>query len=164
MFADDSGIFEHQTLLDFIENRTAEDGSDLGPRLMQVFQALDTPRENRQSSLDEAIASLPYVNGGLFTEAIRTPISIRVCAAILLPPCDSIWSKVSPAIFWFNVPRRYDRKTPPQSRRSLHDERNILRVIKPLFLDDLYQESRRRRFMRATQKIRRTTQTTRQNR
>lgn len=140
MFADDSGIFEHQTLLDFIENRTAEDGSDLGPRLMQVFQALDTPRENRQSSLDEAIASLPYVNGGLFTEAIRTPYFNSRMRSDIIATMRLDWSKVSPAIFGSMFQGVMDEKLRRNLGAHYTSERNILRVIKPLFLDDLYQE------------------------
>lgn len=140
MFADDSGIFEHQTLLDFIENRTAEDGSDLGPRLMQVFQALDTPRENRQSSLDEAIASLPYVNGGLFTDAIRTPYFNSRMRSDIIATMRLDWSKVSPAIFGSMFQGVMDEKLRRNLGAHYTSERNILRVIKPLFLDDLYQE------------------------
>lgn len=140
MFADDSGIFDHQTLLDFIEHRTSEDGSDLGPRLMQVFQALNTPREQRQSSLDEAIASLPYVNGGLFAEPIRTPYFNTAMRRTILDSMRLDWSQVSPAIFGSMFQGVMDAETRRNLGAHYTSEKNILRVIKPLFLDDLYKE------------------------
>ncbi len=88
MFADDSGIFDLHSLHDYLHSRTSSDGSDLGPRLMQIFQALNTPPENRQTSLDEAVASLPYVNGGLFSESIRTPYFTSQMRQILLSAMD----------------------------------------------------------------------------
>lgn len=140
LFADDSGIFEHGVLREYLHERTSNDGSDFGPRLMQVFQALNTPVEQRQTSLDESIASLPYVNGGLFTESIRTPYFTGAMRKDLLQTMELDWSKVSPAIFG----SMFQGVMGEQERRNLGahytSEKNILRVIKPLFLDDLYDE------------------------
>ena len=80
-------------LHDYLEERTSADGSDLGPRLMQVFQAINTPREQRQSSLDEAIASLPYVNGGLFEESIRTPYFTGDMRSDIIAAMELDWAK-----------------------------------------------------------------------
>lgn len=62
LFADDAGIFDRQVLYDYVGKRTSEDGSDLGPRMMQVFQALNTPHDAR---LEQGIASdlRQYVSG-----------------------------------------------------------------------------------------------------
>lgn len=140
MFSDDAGIFDQRALHDYLVQRTSDDGSDLGPRLMQVFQALNTPPEDRQSSLDEAVASLPYVNGGLFAEPIRTPYFTSSMRSDMLAAMNLDWSKVSPAIFGSMFQGVMDE----QQRRNLGahytSEKNILRVIKPLFLDDLYDE------------------------
>ena len=74
LFADDTGIFEPRDIfLDFIEERTAPDGSDLGPWLMRLFQVLDTPPNRRQAKLDEDLARFPHVNGDLFDGAVRIP-------------------------------------------------------------------------------------------
>ena len=56
LFADDTGIFERDIFLDFIETRTREDGSDLGALLTQLFQVLDTPNDKRSITLDEDLA------------------------------------------------------------------------------------------------------------
>ena len=140
MFADDSGIFDHQVLLDYITNRTSDDGSDLGPRLMQVFQTLDTPLAERQASLDETIASLPYVNGGLFAGAIRTPYFSAAMRRDILAAMRLDWSQVSPAIFGSMFQGVMDETQRRNLGAHYTSEKNILRVIKPLFLDDLYAE------------------------
>lgn len=140
MFADDSGIFEHGQLRGYITNRTAADGSDLGSRLVDIFQTINTPREQRQHSLDSDLMALEYVNGGLFATPIRTPHFSAQMRRDLLAAMELDWSQVSPAIFGSMFQGVMDE----QQRRNLGahytSEKNILRVIKPLFLDDLYTE------------------------
>lgn len=143
MFADDSGIFERATLLDYINNRTSKDGSDLGALLVQIFQILNIPKENRQSSLDEALSSLPYVNGGLFAEPIQTPSFNSKMRQDLLNAMDLDWSKVSPAIFGSMFQGVMDEKQRRNLGAHYTSEVNILKVIRPLFLDDLYEEFRK---------------------
>lgn len=140
MFADDSGIFDLNELSDYLNNRTSEDGSDFGPRLLQIFQALNTKKENRQSSLDEVIASLPYVNGGLFAESINAPYFTCKMRSELLEAMTLDWSKVSPAIFGSMFQGVMDEKQRRNLGAHYTSEKNILKVIKPLFLDDLYDE------------------------
>ena len=143
MFAEDSGIFERGVLLDYIMSRTAEDGSDLGPRLVQVFGTLDTQSHERQtSSLDEAIASLPYVNGALFSESIRTPSFNREMRQDLIKAMKLDWSAVSPAIFGSMFQGVMDEEQRRKLGAHYTSEVNILKVIKPLFLDSLYNEFR----------------------
>lgn len=140
MFADDSGIFEHAQLRDYLMNRTSEDGSDFGPRIIEVFQILNTPKANRQHSLDEALASLEYVNGGLFADTITTPHFTSAMRKDLLKAMELDWSKVSPAIFGSMFQGVMDEKQRRNLGAHYTSEKNILRVIKPLFLDELYNE------------------------
>lgn len=140
MFADDSGIFDRHAVQEFIEHRTSEDGSDLGIRLVQIFRTLNTPVEQRQTSLDEAIATLPYVNGGLFVEQIVPPQFTSSMRRELLAAMSLDWSKVSPAIFGSMFQGVMDAKARRNLGAHYTSEKNILRVIKPLFLDDLYSE------------------------
>lgn len=146
MFADDSGIFEHGQILDYIKNRTSLDGSDLGSRLVQIFQILNTPKTERQHSLDEELGSLEYVNGGLFAESIATPSFSSKMRTDLIKAMELDWSKVSPAIFGSMFQGVMDEKQRRNLGAHYTSEKNILRVIKPLFLDELYQE-----FANATQ-------------
>lgn len=140
MFADDAGIFDRHALHDYLQQRTSPDGSDLGPRLAQIFQTLRTPENKRQSSLDETIASLPYVNGGLFEQPIQTPYFNSTMRDELLDAMRLDWSKVSPAIFGSMFQGIMDEKQRRNLGAHYTSEVNILRVIKPLFLDDLYAE------------------------
>ncbi|MCY4017546.1 MAG: class I SAM-dependent DNA methyltransferase, partial [Gammaproteobacteria bacterium] len=149
LFADDTGIFEPRDIfLDFIESRTRQDGSDLGSSLSQLFQVLDTPVENRQSSLDEDLAAFPYVNGQLFDGSLRIPAFDSAMREMLLDACRFDWSSISPAIFGALFQSVMD----PRERRAqgahYTTEKNILKVIEPLFLDDLraeFENLRRRR-------------------
>lgn len=140
LFADDTGIFEKDTFKEFIEVKSAEDGSNLGALLAQFFQVLNTPREKRMSSLDEHLAAFPYVNGKLFEESLMIAAFNSRMREILLQ-CSSLnWGKISPAIFGSMFQSVMD----PQERRNLGahytSEKNILKLIKPLFLDELWEE------------------------
>ena len=141
LFADDTGIFEPRDIfLDFIEARTGEDGADLGPWLAQLFQVLDTPECGRQKSLDEDLARFPHVNGDLFNGPLRIPSFDASMREKLLDACRFDWSNISPAIFGALFQSVMD----PAERRAqgahYTTEKNILKVIEPLFMDDLRAE------------------------
>ena len=141
LFADDTGIFEPRDIfLDFIETRTSEDGSDTGSRLAELFQVLNTPEAARQSTLDEDLARFPYVNGALFDEPLPIPFFDAAMRAALLNACRFDWSNISPAIFG----ALFQSVMEPAERRAqgahYTTEQNILKVIEPLFLDDLRAE------------------------
>nr|MBP9186999.1 class I SAM-dependent DNA methyltransferase [Bacteroidia bacterium] len=72
LFAEDTTIFNKQQFQFYIEQRTAEDGSDLAAKLQELFQVLDTPNEKRYKNIDEQLAEFPYVNGKLFEENLPT--------------------------------------------------------------------------------------------
>jgi hypothetical protein len=141
LFADDTGIFQPLgSFEDFIIKNTREDGSDLGPLLMQVFQVLDTPDDQRHTTLDEALAQLPHINGDLFAEILPLPSFSRDMRDKLLFACSFDWAKVSPAIFgslFQSVMNKAERR-----KKGAHytSEKNILKVIEPLFMDELKAE------------------------
>lgn len=143
VFAEDTSIFEQRQFTDWVEHRTAEDGSDLGPLLAQLFQTLDTPREKRQTNLDEALAAFPYVNGRLFSE--RLPLaSFDTAMRESLLECGSLnWSRISPAVFGSLFQSIMD----VEARRILGahytSETNILKALRPLFIDQLWAEFER---------------------
>ncbi|MDE0000552.1 MAG: hypothetical protein OXQ89_22645, partial [Rhodospirillaceae bacterium] len=162
LFADDTGIFEpRDVFLDLLETRTREDGSDLGGWLMSLFEVLNTPEDQRQSKLDEDLARFPYVNGDLFKEQTTFPYFDSDMRAALLEAGRFDWSALSPAIFG----ALFQSVMNPEERRAQGShyttEKNILKVIEPLFLDDLRAEfgrlrsrkdSRRRSELKAFQK------------
>ena len=141
LFADDTGIFEPRDIFfNFIEERTNEDGSDTGARLAELFQVLDTPETKRQNTLDEDLAKFPYVNGDLFKDSLRIPSFNTAMRNALLETCRFDWSNISPAIFG----ALFQSVMEPEERRAqgahYTTEKNILKVIEPLFLDDLREE------------------------
>ncbi len=144
LFADDTGIFEPRDIfLDLLENRTREDGSDLGGWLARLFQVLNTPVEQRYTTLDEDIARFPYVNGDLFAAQLPIPDFDATMRKALIDACWFDWSNISPAIFG----ALFQSVMEPAERRAkgahYTTEKNILKVIKPLFLDDLRMEFER---------------------
>ncbi|MDX2190987.1 MAG: DNA methyltransferase [Bacteroidota bacterium] len=140
LFAEDTTIFEKQQFQDFIDQRTNVDGSDLAARLQELFQVLNTPPDKRFKNLDEQLNAFPYVNGKLFEEQLPMASFDSKMRTALLECCYLDWSMISPAIFG----SMFQSVMNPVERRNLGahytSEKNILKLIKPLFLDELYQE------------------------
>ena len=144
LFADDTGVFEPRDILfDFLESRTRADGTDLGPFLSQLFQVLDTPEADRTTTLDEDLARFPYVNGDLFDGPLRIPAFDASMRDKLLDACRFDWSNISPAIFGALFQSVMDPQQRRQQGAHYTTEKNILKVIAPLFLDDLRAEFER---------------------
>jgi hypothetical protein len=141
LFADDTGIFQPaQSFRTFIEERTAKDGSDLGSRLAQLFQVLNTDEARRSKALDEQVAAFPYVNGNLFSEPLPMADFTSAMREALLDACALDWSAISPAIFGSLFQSIMDEKARRNLGAHYTSEENILKVIKPLFLDGLWAE------------------------
>jgi hypothetical protein len=143
MFADDTGIFLKDHFTFYVEEKTKVDGTDLGLHLSEIFQILDTPEGERQKTIDEDLNKFPYVNGLLFEEQFKFPSFDSKMRSTLLACCHFDWSEVSPAIFGSLFQSVMD----PEKRRDLGGhytaERNILKVVRALFLDDLRSELER---------------------
>lgn len=143
LFADDTDIFEKGIFFDFIRNKTKDDGTDLGPQLAQLFQILNTPEKTRFKNIDEDLARFRYVNGSLFEEVIPLASFDSVMRASLITCSAFDWSKISPAVFG----SLFQSVMNPEQRRNMGahytTEENILRLIRPLFLDDLWEEFHR---------------------
>ena len=140
LFAEDTSIFGPNQFTIFVERHTAADGSDLASKLAELFQTLNTPPERRLTTLDESVAAFPYVNGGLFAEFLPIPaFSAEMRRALL--DCGSLdWSKISPAIFGAMFQGVMDAKARHDLGAHYTSEENILKVIRPLFLDALREE------------------------
>ncbi len=140
LFADDTGIFESGIFLEWIENKTAEDGSDLAANISQLFQVLNTPEDKRLKVLDETVAAFPYVNGKLFEENLPVAAFDSQMRKQLLDCCALDWGKISPAIFGSLFQSVMDEKARRNLGAHYTSEKNILKLIKPLFLDELWKE------------------------
>jgi hypothetical protein len=144
LFADDTGIFMPRGAFDdYIRVRTSEDGSDLAAKVAELFQVLNQPVEKRLKNLDEQLAAFPYVNGKLFQEMLPTAAFDRAMRDKLLACADLDWGQISPAIFGSLFQGIMNKEL----RRSLGahytSEKNILKAIGPLFMDDLKAEFER---------------------
>lgn len=139
LFADDTSIFEKDIFREYIETKTNVDGSDLAAHISQLFEVLNTAKENRLKNMDDALAAFPYVNGKLFEEHLHSASFDSEMRKILLECCALNWGKISPAIFG----SLFQSVMNPKERRNLGahytSEKNILKLIKPLFLDELWQ-------------------------
>ncbi len=149
LFADDTGIFGDDGQFRKLVESTKEDGSDTGSTLSMLFDVLNTSKNDRQSNLDDAFKAFEYVNGNLFSERIKIPFFDYELRKILVNCAVLDWSGISPAIFgamFQGVLEDSDIDTAhrKESRRELGahytSERNILKLIKPLFIDGLREE------------------------
>ncbi len=140
LFAEDTGLFDRNAFTLFVENHTRPDGSDLGVQLARLFQVLNTPKEPRQKNLLEELAELPYVNGDLFAESLGFADFNRDMRNRLLVCCRFDWSRISPAVFG----SLFQSVMEPRERRQVGahytSERDILKLVRSLFLDDLRAE------------------------
>jgi len=141
LFADDTGIFQPKDIfLQLIENDTRPDGSDTGRVLGELFDVLDTHEDHRQKGLSGELNAFPYVNGALFTGHLRTPVFDAKMRELLIDAARHDWSGVSPAIFGSLFQSVMDAKERRAKGAHYTTEANILKVIGPLFLDDLKAE------------------------
>ncbi len=140
LFAEDTTIFAPQAFQEYIEKRTNEDGSDLAAKLHELFQVLNTDKPKRFKNIDSQLNEFPYVNGKLFEEVLPTASFDSKMRKALLECCYLDWSLISPAIFG----SMFQAVMNPTKRRNLGahytSEKNILKLIEPLFLDELYEE------------------------
>ena len=135
-FAEDTGIFDENLFTSSIDRYTKEDGSDLSSYLDEAFNVMDKSLRIEVSSI---FAQFPYVNGGLFSKHIRIP-QMGSRARRLIIECGQLnWKDINPDIFGSMI----QAVVSPSQRGTLGmhytSVPNIMKVIQPLFLDDLYE-------------------------
>jgi hypothetical protein len=140
LFAEDTSIFEKRQFQDYIEQRTGIDGSDLAHHVATLFHILNTPEDKRLKNLDEQLAAFPYINGRLFEAGLPPASFDAAMRESLLDLCGLDWSRISPAIFGSLFQSIMDDKARRNLGAHYTSEENILKLIKPLFLDALWAE------------------------
>lgn len=138
-FAEDTHIFEDSQFTNAIDSHTQQDGSDLNIYLDTLFTVLNTPEKEREN-LPEYLKSFPFVNGGLFKDKIAIPKFSHSSRSAILNSGDQNWSAINPDIFgsMFQAVISVDQRgSLGQHYTSVP---NIMKVIEPLFLNDLYEE------------------------
>ena len=138
LFAEDTGIFKPEQFSQFVARKTLNDGTDLAPQLALLFQTLNSAA--RLANLDESLVAFPYVNGGLFAETLPIAAFSAEMRKALLDCSRLDWSKISPAIFGAMFQGVMDEKARHDIGAHYTSEENILKLIRPLFLDGLRTE------------------------
>lgn len=140
LFAEDSGLFARSVFSEYIASHSVDDGSNVGSIINSMFEILDTEPSKRQKSMNQSLSGLPYVNGGLFRERLPSAYFDRAMRDCIISSAKLNWKEISPAIFGSLFQCVMD----PAQRREMGahytSEENILRLINPLFMDDLRAE------------------------
>jgi len=141
MFADDTGIFTKDSFYHYIE-QSKEDGSDLSFRIFNLFDILNTPEDVRakRANLAELYNQFKYINGALFESPLPPANFNAKMRGILLDCINFDWAEISPAIFGAMFQGVMDEKQRREMGAHYTSEENILKLINPLFMDDLWAE------------------------
>lgn len=140
-FAEDTGIFPKSQLFTHdIQDHTDEDGKELNQYLDTLFEVMNTDLPQRDKSLAKNLAEFPYVNGGLFRNKHYAPIFTKRSRQMLIDSGEMNWADINPDIFGSMI----QAVITPEHRggMGMHytSVPNIMKVIEPLFLDNLYEE------------------------
>lgn len=138
-FAEDTKIFSKNQFANLLNQHTQEDGIDLQGVFERLFYVLNTPAHQR-NDLPKYLNDFPYVNGGLFKRQIRVPSFDAKARRMLLDSGQLDWADINPDIFGSMIQGVADSET--RSKMGMHytSVSNIMKVIEPLFLNDLYEE------------------------
>lgn len=136
MFAEDTHIIPEDIFTRTMEQNTKTDGSDVATVLTKVFEALDL-KANDRVGLPSYVKDFPYVNGGLFRDKTAVPHFSQRARSILIEACRLQWAEINPDIFGSMIQGVVDRKKRSELGMHYTSVPNIMKVIGPLFLDDL---------------------------
>lgn len=140
LFADDAGVWDRRAFQSYLALHTAVDGHDLGDVIGRIYRVLNTAPNDRPGNLDEDLRQFTYINGDLFARDLWPVTGNAEVRRVILEACSFDWSIISPAIFG----SLFQNVMTPKERRQLGahytTERDILRTIRPLFLDELEAE------------------------
>lgn len=145
-FAEDTGIFAKNQFTDAIKSTTREDGEDLAEFLGKLFAVLnESDNSSLRQSLPKHLSDFPYVNGGLFEKETPIPVFGAKSRRLLLECSTLDWSQINPDIFGSMFQAVIDEDQRGTLGQHYTSVSNIMKVIKPLFLDKLYAELERSR-------------------
>ena len=139
-FAEDTGIFEENLFTDFIRRFTKEDGSDLSELIGAAFRVMNVDKKDRSEDLPHEINAFPYVNGGLFATDIPIPKMGRKARKIVIESGELDWKDINPDIFGSMIQAVVNPDVRAKEGMHYTSVPNIMKVINPLFMDDLRAE------------------------
>ena len=134
-FAEDTGIFEENLFTSSIQRYTKEDGSDLTDYLVHTFNIMDVSLRSRETL--SIIKQFPYVNGGLFSKHIQIPKMGQKARKIIIECGELDWKDINPDIFGSMIQAVVNPEERANQGMHYTSVPNIMKVINPLFLDEL---------------------------
>ena len=137
-FAEDTGIFEENLFTSSIQRYTKEDGSDLSDYLASCFNIMDVSVRNNDTL--SIIKQFPYVNGGLFSKHIQIPKMGAKARNIIIECGELDWKDINPDIFGSMIQAVVNPEERANQGMHYTSVPNIMKVINPLFLDELREE------------------------
>ena len=139
-FAEDSDIFRENQFTNAIASHTDQDGSDLSEYLDSLFKVLNTPNTERGHDIPKYLNDFPYVNGGLFSKSSFAPRFSRTTRKLIIESGSLDWAEINPDIFGSMFQAVNHADTRGSLGQHFTSVPNIMKVIEPLFLNDLYEE------------------------
>ena len=134
-FAEDTGIFEGNLFTDSIQRFTKPDGSDLSQYLDESFNVMDLSL--RPMTIPSIVKQFPYVNGGLFSRRIQIPRMGRKARQIIIECGELDWKDINPDIFGSMIQAVVNPEERANQGMHYTSVPNIMKVINPLFMDEL---------------------------
>ena len=141
-FAEDTDIFLKDDLFTAtIETMSDKDSSNTHEVISEIFRAMNTKREDRASAgIARWANDFPYVNGGLFSGSTEVPRFSKIARSYLLHVGKLDWKKINPDIFGSMIQAVADDEERGALGMHYTSVPNILKVLNPLFLDDLREQ------------------------
>ncbi|MGO4531984.1 class I SAM-dependent DNA methyltransferase [Paenibacillus sp. 2TAF8] len=138
-FAENTGIFREMRLFtNTIERMSTHDASNMHEVISEIFRAMNTRDSNRTNAkLPRWADTFPYVNGGLFSGSVGVPKFSKIARSYLLNIGSLDWTKINPDIFGSMIQAVADEEERTELGMHYTSVPNILKVLNPLFLDDL---------------------------
>lgn len=135
LFGDDGGMWRKDMFTQYLESSTSAE--TLHEDLMQLFDVLNTPESARPADAGTVLSEFRYVNGGLYRDDLRPPPLGAPFREALLEACAFDWAIISPAVFGSMFQTVKDREARRHGGEHYTTEKNILKTIGPLFLENL---------------------------
>jgi hypothetical protein len=138
-FAEDTNIFHGESLFTAtVEQMSARDSSNTHEVISELFRAMNTPLKARDAANIKSWANVfPYVNGGLFSDSVEVPRFSKIARSYLLHVGNLDWTKINPDIFGSMIQAVADDEERGSLGMHYTSVPNILKVLNPLFLDEL---------------------------
>lgn len=140
LYGDDAGLWEEDLFYRFVLYDTTTD--NLGAQLTALFHVLNTP-VNQRRRVPHSMARFPYVNGSVFHDTLVPEYFDADFREALLAACRFHWTRISPAVFGAMFQLVKSKEARRADGEHYTSETNILKVLEPLFLDQLREEADR---------------------